>query len=193
MTTLLTTELIEKCHAGSRAKGFWDETPDQRQQLMLMIGELAEAQEAHRKGRMRKSTDLLPELLEVFDPLTFDAYLKDNVPDELADSFIRGCDFVAGFGSVQDALDGYRSAHYHYTENEGIAYSLPENFGACLFDITARLTNAWGLRKVDAYQIGQGLADIQRLAERGGIDLATHIDLKLRYNATRGYKHEKAY
>lgn len=202
MTTLLTSELIDRCHAGSRNKGFWDIKPDERQQLMLTVSELAEALEAHRKGRKvtchwRHFAPMAASMADEHDGARdlFVTTIKDTPADELADAFIRGCDFAAGFDLMPDTLNGYTDDRYNHVNNAEHIWPVPENFGAALYAITDLLTkvSANGGRRMDGYVLGRALAAIQRLAEREGIDLATHIDLKLRYNATRPAKHGKAY
>jgi hypothetical protein len=194
MTTLLTTALIDRCHAGSRAKGFWDETPPQGQQLMLVISELAEALEAHRKGK--KSTALPPALVAHFvesmgNPKSaarelFENTVKDTPGDELADAYIRLCDFAAGFGQSHGLLSWYNDGEYSYTLNP--------NFGGALFQLTRHVRDGLkGWETIDESQLAEACCGIEALCKREGIDLATHIDLKLRYNATRPDKHGKAY
>ena len=67
-------ELCETCHAIAKSKGFWDKERNVGEALMLVVTELAEAMEAHRKQD--------------------DA----NFREELADTFIRLCDLCGGMG-----------------------------------------------------------------------------------------------
>lgn len=93
--------------------------------LMLVVSELGEALEAHRKGRL--STCVILNVKELHDieefKLQFERRIKDSLQDELADAVIRIADMC-----------GYL-----------------------------------------------------------GIDLEKHIELKMKYNATREYKHGKRY
>lgn len=66
------TELSELCHQVAKEKGFWDEERNIGEALMLIVTELAEAMEAHRKQD--------------------DA----NFKEELADTFIRLLDLCGG-------------------------------------------------------------------------------------------------
>ncbi len=200
MTTLLTSELIERCHAGSRAKGFWDETPPQGQQLMLVISELAEALEAHRKG-LQADFPLYKESLERVALMTpeqhkqeawaraFVACVKDSVGDELADAYIRLCDFAGGFGLDIDGLIATEDEWYDLSAGVG------QNFGEALLSITYDVASAWvnEAETTKEVPLGTAMAEIRLLCDREGIDLATHIDLKLRYNATRNRLHGKSY
>ena len=89
--------------------------------LMLIVSELGEALEAHRKSRFTNKEFLYNE--SVTHENGFQAFIKDTFEDELADAVIRICDMC-----------GYLN-----------------------------------------------------------IDLEKHIELKMKYNATREYKHGKKY
>ncbi len=65
-------ELSKICHTIAREKGFWDEKRNIGEALMLIVTELAEAMEAHRKQD------------------------DDNFKEELADVFIRLFDLCGG-------------------------------------------------------------------------------------------------
>ena len=67
-------QLSELCHSIAKEKGFWDEERNIGEALMLVVTELAEAMEAHRKQD--------------------DA----NFKEELADTFIRLLDLCGGLG-----------------------------------------------------------------------------------------------
>ena len=65
-------EMCTLCHSIAKSKGFWDEKRNTGEALMLVVTELAEAMEAHRKQD--------------------DA----NFREELADTFIRLFDMCGG-------------------------------------------------------------------------------------------------
>lgn len=67
-------QLAEICHSIAVEKGFWDKERNIGEALMLIVTELAEAMEAHRKQD------------------------QDNFKEELADSFIRLLDLCGGLG-----------------------------------------------------------------------------------------------
>ena len=67
-------ELCELCHSIAKSKGFWDKERNVGEALMLIVTELAEAMEAHRKQD------------------------KANFDEELADVFIRLFDLCGGMG-----------------------------------------------------------------------------------------------
>ena len=74
MSTPTIKEMTDLCHAIAKSKGFWDKERNTGEALMLVVTELAEAMEAHRKQ----------------DP--------DNFKEEIADVFIRLFDLCGGMG-----------------------------------------------------------------------------------------------
>lgn len=74
MSSSTVKDLCVLCHEIAKSKGFWDEKRNVGEALMLVVTELAEAMEAHRKQ---------------------DA---DNFKEELADTFIRLFDLCGGLG-----------------------------------------------------------------------------------------------
>ena len=65
-------EMCEMCHDIAKSKGFWDQKRNTGEALMLIVTELAEAMEAHRKQD------------------------DENFREELADTFIRLFDLCGG-------------------------------------------------------------------------------------------------
>lgn len=187
MNSIDLTTLIPRCHEAAKAKGFWDTLPNRSQMLMLVVSELAEALEADRKGRftmegcLEGTLNTLEHCPQYFET-RFVANIKDTVEDELADAYIRLCDFVGGFG-----LDIEEVGSEHET------LECPENFGEALLGTTAIVCMVDYELDASERAVGMALAHIEALCKLRGIDLATHIDLKLRYNATRPVRHGKAY
>jgi len=67
------------CHSIAKEKGFWNKDRNVAEMLMLIVTELGEACEAHRKN-------------------IFGLESKDTFEDELADAFIRLFDMCSGLG-----------------------------------------------------------------------------------------------
>lgn len=122
-------ELMDKIHQNAVAKGFWERDPNLGEKLMLIVTELAEALEVHRKKGgvivlpSEGSKLSLERLPDEFFPETFSIQVKDTFPDEMADALIR------------------------------------------ILDLCGKLN----------------------------IDIAWHVEQKMRYNATRPRLHGKAY
>ena len=79
MSTPTIKEMTDLCHAIAKSKGFWDKERNTGEALMLVVTELAEAMEAHRKQ----------------DP--------ENFKEELADTFIRLFALCGGMGNDIEA------------------------------------------------------------------------------------------
>lgn len=78
----------------NKEKGFWDKERNVGELLMLVVSELGEAMEAHRRG------NFTPDLFKgsFHTPVSFEANIKDTFEDEIADAVIRLLDLSAGLG-----------------------------------------------------------------------------------------------
>jgi NTP pyrophosphatase (non-canonical NTP hydrolase) len=129
--------LIAKAHGTAKEKGFWDTERNVSEMLMLVVSELAEAQEALRKNQ----------------------YAEKAVAD----------------GLLHDIQLQYTDEEFQM--NRGIWKSVFEEkikstFEDEIADVAIRLFDLCG-----------GM----------NIDLEKHIELKMKYNSMRGYKHGKAF
>lgn len=87
-------EMAFKVYEGNAAKGFWDNPRNVGETLMLVVTELAEALEAHRKDK--RSPDYHPQV--PIDKEEFEQVYKDTFEDEIADAVIRLLDLCGGWG-----------------------------------------------------------------------------------------------
>lgn len=188
-------EVAKSAHKNAKEKGFYDTKRDNGELFMLMVSELGEALEAHRKGKFSNIIDY--SLMGEFDLLEYDAHIKGTFDEELADTAIRILDFC-GCKELEINLNGYAevgdfSLHPH------------ANVGSELLEITARLCKARhavaasNFVKTETvyseilHEINASLIMLFELAELLEINLMWHIEAKMKYNATRPYKHAKAY
>lgn len=124
-------QLIKKSHDMAREKGFWeDPNRNVSEMLMLIVSELAEAQEALRKERYAVETtaiDLHKDLeVKLYDEEfdynpqqwkeTFESTIKNSFEDELADVAIRLFDLCGGLN-----IDLFRHIELkmHYNSTRG--------------------------------------------------------------------------
>lgn len=128
---------IEKAHAVAKEKGFWETERNVSEMLMLIVSELAEAQEALRKNQYA-------------DPFAADI-LKHSLELEKIDE-----EFVL---NKEEWKEKFQSTIKSSFEDE-------------IADVAIRLFDLCG-----------GL----------NIDLEKHIELKMKYNSLRAYKHGKAF
>ena len=179
------------CHERAVAKGFWDEPHPRSHYFVLADGELSEAVEADRIGRWAKLT---PEQIEELRELEGAAYaqaflrlVKDAVEDELADAVIRLADLYGWLLEERPRLQK-KSLQDEYVPSEAYFAELPltqfiYRVKCMLFDTV--VAEATRIRRVVVF--------IEAYASSLGIDLMTHIELKLKYNATRPALHGKKY
>jgi len=153
------------------AQGFW-ENPNLLEKKMLIISELGEAIEAHRKGRVCVMNGMSRENMERFhieypkafkdDFLTF---VKDTYEDELADVVLRIWDYMEYKG---------------YNQIQPQPAKICENIGEALYHVTLSIVEAnFNL----ALDLLYGLSP----------NMDWHIRMKMAYNKTRPHKHGKSY
>lgn len=90
-------ELSKEIHRNAKSKGFYDQTFNIGEKLMLVVSEISEALEADRYDKRCRSSIAVKEsdTWEEFEA-AFEALVKDTVEDELADAIIRILD-LAGY------------------------------------------------------------------------------------------------
>lgn len=185
-------ELSKQIYKANKAKGFHDEEQSNETLFMLVITELAEAVEADRKGKRadyKKYQRYIDDSKKSFTDMNiaFEFCYKNTLEDELADAVIRLFD-----------LAGLRG------DNEFLTY--PEKDMEELFDLATRnnsdktfseiiyaVSSTIFTNKPTFVKIKQALISIEWLCYHLSIDLWYHVELKLKYNETRDYKHGKLY
>lgn len=94
-------ELIQKAHSNAVEKGFYPEGEQKNigELLMLVVSELGEALEAHRKGTY-PIYEMFQSEIDEGRPFqeAFKNHIKDTLHDELADAVIRICDMCGYMG-----------------------------------------------------------------------------------------------
>lgn len=91
----------------NKEKGFWDKERNVGEMLMLVVSELGEAMEAHRKGLMTTNEDWL--LYAATGD--FKSTIKDKFEDEIADAIIRLLDMAAGLDIDLEAHISHKVAY----------------------------------------------------------------------------------
>lgn len=91
----------------NKAKGFWDKERNVGEMLMLVVSELGEAMEAHRKGKFT-TEEIWLKFTETSD---FKSTIKDTFEDEIADAIIRLLDISAGLGIDLEAHISHKVAY----------------------------------------------------------------------------------
>lgn len=185
-------ELRDKIHANAVEHGFWENNPSPEHFMCLVISELMESVEAHRKDR-RTDQSLLAHFNDPGDYQPgrtgftgyFEMYVKDTVEDELADATIRLLDLA---GMIELDLSLMPSMVRLCDEQTDLSDFQSATFTEHIFNILREIVK---LHVSDA--ILCSLGSICALAGYMEIDLAKHIDLKMEYNNRRIHKHGKQY
>ena len=181
------------CHERAVAKGFWDEQHSVGHYLMLVVSELSEAVEADRIGKWAK---LDPDTIDTLQRIAGAPYtqeflreVKDRVEDEIADAVIRLLDLLGWMlkdrALSEKEVETDLGVSAFYIDGE---MTLADALWPILQEVCCHC-NMYAHRTAILYAI----KSLELLCNRLGIDLMAHIDLKLKYNATRPAKHGKKY
>lgn len=155
--------------------------------LCLVITELMEAVEADRKDR-HANLESFNNAASVYPwGKCFEAHIKDTVEDELADAAIRLLD-IAGALSVELNPSGYDEADRELmipdAEFTIIAYVLTAELAIHLEVVEEEV---WGEEL--EFIINDVLCLLFMVADKFSFDLMTFIQLKMRYNTLRAFRH----
>lgn len=162
----------------TKSHGFWEDGGDRNryEMVMLMITELSEAVEAHRKSRTLQNVQI--------DATSTDAHyyestIKGTVEEEVADTVIRILDYMYGFDiTLYKVLP---------------ANILTGNFASDVLSLVWQLLPFADDVSESPIRFSTTLASIIQFCEFYNINLLQHVRLKLDYNRNRPYKHGKAY
>lgn len=184
-------ELAERIHANAAAKGFWDYenfSPDHY--AMLVITELSEAVEAHRKNNLACRETYEEKLQRYGDARRneyFEDYIKDTVEDKLADAYIRLLDMWGAYcpTSIDEAIEEWEE---RFSETDWGLSEFTEDIYAIISNFYDTL-NCFEIKDKVSYI----LRELEDFCVDLGIDLAWHIREKMRYNESRPPLHGKEY
>jgi len=187
-------ELRDKVHENAISKGFWngqDEDYSLPKKLALIHFEVSEALEADRKDRHAGDLDAENGMLieEMGWNEWFESYIKDTFEDELADVVIRCLDLC---GKLKIDIDRWMKEEYSDVKDELLDLGL-SSISEKLFMIHGCITFSMIGETIAKSGIQMIITSTIFISEQLNIDLLTHINLKMRYNSTREYKHGKRY
>ena len=187
---------IERAYRNACEHGFHEENHPLEHLLMLVVTEVSEAVEAHRRGKRAlyrtfniESTSKQPVGNEDKHwKYCFEIFIKNSVGDELSDVCIRLFDIYGkeglwyGNGITPNNQDeGYKQ----WEEDFGKL-----NFTQIAFEFIGGIMESY---KDNCIFFDYLVFFIFCWAEHLGIDLAWHIEQKMRYNSMRERKHGKLY
>lgn len=165
--------------------GFHNEEKCKEHWLMLVMTEVSEAVDADRKGDFNgvesflERTHVHPDFNE-----RYDAYIKGSVAEELADAFIRLCDYAGTYDlTPAESPGGDMYAEWlKIFEDKSFTYAA---YSLCNMITFPNIP--------DEQMLGMTLTFIECWAKFLNIDLVWHIETKMKYNENRAMLHGKSY
>jgi len=143
--------LSKEVFEANKAKGFHDTEVSNKTLLMLVITELSEAVEAHRKGRVadlemfQHSCDVwkkhYPDKENKLFVQDFETYIKDSIEDELADTVIRLLDYAGRFNNNSKYPSNIDLSK---AEGRNVSIDREEAFPDKIYEVVSWLTTTHG-------------------------------------------------
>lgn len=169
-------DLKDRAYKCAVVHGWHEENLSDEHFLCLVISELMEAVEADRKG-IHADTEAFNKYCDNIDFIeNFERQIKDSVEDELADACIRLLD-----------LAGLRNCELLYMDSlyiEEISFT-EFSYMFCSFITNPDKSQKDWLK----LHISCSLGRIFSWCRAKNIDIAWHIEQKIKYNELRPYKH----
>lgn len=177
-------KLIDQCHSAAKKNGWWDEPRPHEEIILLIKSELFEAMDAYRSDKRANKFDVsvleAQHIKEAFKSL-FKLNIKDTFEDEIADTAIRIFDYLGWLEYETPAQPCIPDLD-----------TLDQGFMETLQILDLGLSSMYDEMNLN-FKLSDVLNTLFLLSKAYNFDLHTHIQLKLRYNATRGKKHGKKF
>jgi len=189
-------KLRDEIHDNAVKHGFWEGERSIAECLVLIHSEVSEALEADRNGKYAKG-NIKPETIEwmakTWEKITFlenfILKVKDTFEDELADVVIRCLDLCGHLEIDVDKEMEHELSRNIFKNAKTIAEQLLELHCWITYAVT---DDSYGEEYSSSSIVG--IIDVtMELAKLHNIDIEKHIELKMKYNETREYKHGKKY
>lgn len=183
------TELAVQAHENAVQHGFWEQEYSDLHCLCLVVSELMEDVEAHRKGERADMVgfktcmdnaykgEVRPDWLKH----SYTACIKGSIEEKLADAAIRLLDLAGARGC--NLTSGERASRT-------VVVNTDSSFTENVFGIVCWIAEYDGKL---AGLINSTIVQLQNLCGILGFDLWQHVQLKMQNNTNRSYKHGKQY
>lgn len=189
---------IQEAYAINKANGFHD--PEHQHsntcRLMLIVTEISEAVEADRKGIHPRELNIFEEACRTWDgnklwetmgyAQTFHDHIKDSFEDELSDVVIRCCDFLGCLGMTFE--QAFKKPWEPINHQNYDTFADEAWYWVWLLCGNDHATNVTAAANVAGL-----LLQVCDYCDINDIDIAQHVEWKLKYNKTRPFRHGKAY
>jgi len=186
--------LRDKVHENAVKHGFWEGERSITTCLALIHSEVSEVLDADRTNR--HAGDLDAENGMLIETLGwkewFESYIKDTFEDELADVVIRCLDLCGKHGID---LDGLIEEEEEQEKSEATWFvgdnDTPSRLCAIHWLISCTYRTApHSTLHADMRDIISAVLELAKIEQ---IDIEKHIELKMKYNESREYKHGEEY
>lgn len=188
-------------HKNAVNKGFWDEELPPSHYQGMIVSELGEMINAHRAGLITKVN--LDELINETDDekfkKRFEEEVKNNWEDEGADVVIRALDALANNGESEmrthlvDTLSQMDKNLRIELEEKGKMEEYKELSMPSRVYYIIRTAGYMDIKYGLVGSLCHIITEMRLIAETLNFDLMKHIQIKMRYNEMRPYKHGKNY
>ena len=175
-------KLSKEIYEANKAKGFHEVKHSPEHLFCLVISELMEAVEADRKSnRVDYSCEEDGLAYTIMEDAEFREWYKcttkGSVEEELADAIIRLLDTAGALDVTISTLD-----------NEFMFQPCSNLFTENIYDIISNL-----FEYITPFAISASIVQIEGICSKLDINIWSQVDMKLRYNSLRPYKHGKKY
>ena len=197
ITKEIISDLVVRSYGIAKSHGFHDEVRSVGHYLMLVLSEVGEMVEADRKSRHAD----LHAFMRFSDAIAFDdnfkTCIKDTFEDEMADVVIRLCDFCGAMGVLPFDTNEMVTMSEEFLSLYGNSSVCEQCFALShlIVDISDTDYEVGNDESCIDFmnRIGSAMCFVFEMANRQGIDLLRHVELKMRYNEGRPSKHGKNY
>lgn len=186
-------DLVSQAYETSKAHGWHDEEHSMEHYMMLVLSEVGEALEADRRDKRARWQAFVYSDGEHDSRFVthFEEFIKDTLEDELADVVIRLFDLCGTY-----KINVRRILETTCMEDDFKALCEEKTLCERLFILSAILCHVDGQSTKDdgttyclPKVVGAALHFIYYLCQDMQINIERHVELKMRYNKTREYKH----
>lgn len=188
-------------HKNAVNKGFWDEELPPSHYQGMIVSELGEMINAHRAGLITKVNldELINETDDEIFKKRFEEEIKNNYEDEGADVVIRALDALANNGESKmrthlvDTLSQMDKNLRIELEEKGKMEEYKELSMPSRVYYIIRTAGYMDIKYGLVGSLCHIITEMRLIAETLNFDLMKHIQIKMRYNEMRPYKHGKNY
>lgn len=190
-------QLAIECYENSKAHGFWDASSNIGEKITLMHSEVSEAYEEHRAGHAPNEVYFNEARRLYTDDPPVKSDKPEGIPIELADCAIRVLDFTGRFEyNIENAIQhiNRQISYFEWDEKTEIGVHFGFMHRELSFVFDAWVSNPDLVTDdIDVLfeHIAQFMICLQDFCDAHDIDLEAAIQMKMEYNKTRPFMHNK--